>query len=80
MSNFYGFKTRQDFSQMHRGVSSLLTTGSMFSRHSGVVSLFSTAVVPGAQESGAARGGNCPPNFLSQWDEYACVPLNISNH
>ena len=29
----------------------------------------------GAREpGGGGKGGNCPPNFLSQWDGYACPP------
>ena len=24
--------------------------------------------------------GRGPPNFLSQWDGYACAPLNFGNH
>ena len=30
--------------------------------------------------SGAGGGGQLPPNFLSQWDGYACAPLNFGNH
>ena len=26
------------------------------------------------------QGGQLPPNFLSQWDGYACAPLNFGSH
>ena len=37
----------------------------------------------GAREQGGGQRGQFPPpNFLSQWDEYACAPppLNFGNH
>ena len=34
----------------------------------------------GAGAGGGGKGGNCPPNFLSQWDGYACAPLKFGNH
>ena len=36
----------------------------------------------GAGAGGGGKGGNCPPNLLSQWDGYACAPppLNFGNH
>ena len=30
--------------------------------------------------AGGARGQLPPPQFLSQWDGYACAPLNFANH
>ena len=33
----------------------------------------------GVEAGGGARG-QLPPNFLSQWDGYACAPLNFGNH
>ena len=37
-----------------------------------------TAVLqPGAREPGGGKGGQLPPNFLSQWDGYACAPPKI---
>ena len=36
---------------------------------------------PGAWEPGGGGKGAIAPNFLSQWDEYACgPPLNFGNH
>ena len=30
---------------------------------------------------GGGKGGNCPPNFLFEGNEYACAPpLNFGNH
>ena len=35
-------------------------------------------LLPGAREPGGGKGVNCPPpNFLSQWDGYACAPPKI---
>ena len=34
----------------------------------------------GSRGGGEGGGGNCPPNFVSQWDGYACAPLKFGNH
>ena len=30
--------------------------------------------IQGRGSRGGGKGGNCPPNFLSQWNGYACAP------
>ena len=41
--------------------------------YTGMIDLQAGAREPG----GGARGAIAPPNFLSQWDGYACAPPKI---